>query len=288
MAEVSTPQPILAKEAAPKKPKLAERLVHAVRELAREGDIVEEARQPKINIKHEYVVTPATPEAPAQVKAEFLPSAKQFFENCGLDASRINPVPLGEGLAHIVYAYTSPEGKAQVIKISKPESTGLMNQGRRDESENIRLITKYFGQFAVPTEIRSDPTTGRYVIIQDAIEGKPITNKSQTPEIDAQLQELMRCNRRLMKETGSSMDFLGVPGAWSWARHQFRRFFTRTSEFEVSNLLVDPQGKIRIIDYDMLRFRKISLRQRAISNLGFTANRFVMNAYFGVDMKPKV
>ena len=267
---------------------LSERMVHAAREVALEGDVVVAWRAPRIDLKHEFVSQEPTPESPALVRAEFLPSAKQFFEHCGLDSSRINPVPLGEGFTHIVFSYTSPEGRAQVVKVSKPETAGLMNKGRRDESENISLITKYFSAFAVPTEIRSDPTTGKYVIIQDAVKGAPITNKSQTPEIDAQLAELMKCNRRLMKDTGHSMDFIGVPGFLSWARHQFKKFFERTSVFEISNLLLDQEGKIRIIDYDMLRFRNVTPKQAAISRLGFNMNRFVMKSYFNLDMKPKV
>lgn len=267
---------------------LSERMVHAVREVAQEGDVVVAWRAPRIDLQHELVPQEPTPESPALVRAEFLPSAKKFFENCGLDPARINPVPLGEGFTHVVFSYTSPEGRAQVVKVSKPETEGLMNKGRRDESENINLITKYFGAFAVPTEIRSDPTTGKYVIIQDAVKGAPITNKSQTPEIDAQLAELMKCNRRLMKDTGHSMDFIGVPGFLSWARHQFKKFFERTSVFEISNLLLDEQGKIRIIDYDMLRFRNVTPKQAMISRLGFNMNRFVMKSYFNLDMKPKV
>lgn len=268
---------------------LVERMAHAAREVAREGsEAADAAREPRVALHQSLIEHTVSPEAPSQIRAEFLPSAKLFFENCGLDSSRIDPIPIGEGYNHMVFAYHSPESVEKVIKIPKPETQGLMNKGRRDESENIHVITKYFSQFTVPTEIRSDPATGKYLIIQNVVEGDPITNKSQTPEIDVQLAELMRCNRRLMKDTGHSMDFVGVPGIVSWARHQFHQFFERTSVFEISNLILDTQGKIRIIDYDMLRFRNVSPRQGFISRLGFNVNRFIMKTYFGVDMKPKV
>lgn len=91
-----------------------------------------------------------------------------------------------------------------------------------------------------------------------------------------------------MKDTGNSMDFIGVPGFFSWARHQVRKFFEQKSVFDLSNLILDGQGKIRIIDYDMLRFRNVTPKQAFISRLGFNMNRFVMKSYFNLDMKPKV
>lgn len=268
---------------------LAERMARAAREVA---DIdrkpIEPIRLPLVRLKKDALThTPVSPETTSAVRAVFLPSAVQFFEHCGLDASRINPAPIGEGLNHLVFSYDNPNGTKQVVKVTKPETLGLQNKGRRDESENITLITKYFSQFAVPTEIRSDPATGKYVIIQNAVEGEPITNKSHTPDIDRQLEALMRCNRDLMKNTGHSMDFIGVPGFLSWARHQFRKFFVRQSVFEISNLILDDHGKIRIIDYDMLRFKNVSPRQKAISYMGYAANKAVMRLYFDQHMKPK-
>lgn len=268
---------------------LAERMARAAREVA---DIdrkpIEPIRLPLIRLKKDELThTPASHETPSEVRAVFLPSAVQFFEHCGLDASRINPAPIGEGFNHLVFSYDNPNGTKQVVKVVKPETLGLMNKGRRDESENITLITKYFSQFAVPTEIRSDPTSGKYLIIQNEVHGTPITNKSHTPDIDRQLTELMRCNRNLMNDTGHTMDFFGVPGFFSWVRHQFRQFFTHKSTFEISNLILDDQGKVRIIDYDMLRFKHVSPRQKAISYLGYAANKAVMRLYFDQHMKPK-
>lgn len=288
MVEKSAPTPALRIFEGPKDMSLPERMARAAREVAQMGEEKPQLRLPLVRLKRDELTQVAvSPEADSQVRAVFLPSAITFFENCGLDASRINPAPIGEGLNHLVFSYDNPNGTKQVVKVTKPETLGLQNKGRRDESENITLITKYFSQFAVPTEIRSDPATGKYVIIQKSVEGTPITNKSHTPDIDRQLEELMRCNRRLMKDTGHSMDFIGIPGFFSWARHQFRKFFVKQSVFEISNLILDPEGKIRIIDYDMLRFRNVSPRQKITSYLGYTANKVAMKLYFDQDMKPK-
>jgi hypothetical protein len=220
-------------------------------------------------------------------KAEFLPSTKLLFNAVDVDASRVNPVPLGEGLNHIVFSYASPDGRQRVVKIPRESTQGMMVGGHTDERENIDLVQKYFPQYAVPTEILTDQNTGAYVITQDVVKGTPITNKSRTKEIDMQLKDIMKANGKLMKETGHSMDFVGVPGFLSWVKHQYKKIFTRTSVFEVSNLLVGDDGKIRIVDYDMLRFKNISLKQRFISDLGYATNFYIMKWYFGVNVKGK-
>lgn len=220
-----------------------------------------------------------------QGKAEFLPDTVSFFHRCGIDATLVNPVPMGEGLNHVVFEYMSKEGGKKVIKVPRESTKGMMNNGTHDERENITLVMKYFPDFAVPTQIKIDPDTKNYIVVQDAVEGTPVTNKSQTNEIDMQLQEIMKANRLLMKETGFSMDFVGLTGVMGWAKHQFKQFFTRKSVFEVSNLLVDAKGNIRIIDYDMLRLNNVSLYQGLVARAGFGINYYLMKWYFGVDMK---
>jgi len=176
----------------------------------------------------------------------------------------------------------------KVIKIPRESTIGMMNSGRNDERENIALAMKYFPNFAVPTEVRTDIDSGKYIVVQDAVEGPPVTNMSQTKEITVQLQEIMKANRLLMKETGHSMDFVGLPGFVGWAKKQFRKFFLHTSVFEISNLLIDDTNRIKIIDYDMLRLQTVPFTKRVVSNLGFRVNYYLLKWYFGVDMKKQM
>lgn len=41
-----------------------------------------------------------------------------------------------------------------------------MSTGYEQDAENIALVKKYFGEYAVPTEIHKDPTTNNYLMLQ--------------------------------------------------------------------------------------------------------------------------
>lgn len=219
-------------------------------------------------------------------RAEFLPQTKAFLKGCGVDPDRVNPVPLGEGLTNVVFAYKAPDGSDKVVKIAREMRKGFMSQGYSHDSENIALVRKYFGEYAVPTEIKQDAASGKYLILQDIIKGKPLTSNLETDSVRAQLVDLARLNREMMRQTGHSLDFIGVPGFLTWLRHQFTAIITRKSQFHVSNIHIDEQGKLKIIDETLLRFRDVPLKQRFVSWIGFLTNRVIMRLYFGVDLKP--
>ncbi len=220
-------------------------------------------------------------------RAEFLPETIAFLKGCGIDPERVNPIPLGEGLTNVVFSYASPDGSQKVVKIARQVRKGFMSAGYHQDTENIALVKKFFGSYAVPTELRQDQTTGKYLMVQDAIAGRPVTNKVESASIRAQLVDLARLNREMMRQTGHSLDFIGVPGGFTWLRHQFMQIITKKSEFQLSNIHVDSEGNLKIIDEGLLRFRNVSLKQRLTSYLGFFANRIIMRLYFGVDLRPK-
>lgn len=221
-------------------------------------------------------------------RAEFLPAITAFFKNCGIDPERVNPVPMGEGLTNVVFAYQAPDGSSKVVKIAREMRKGFMSAGYEHDADNIALVRKYFGAYAVPTEIRKDPASPKYLILQDAIAGKPVTNKLESQSIRAQLTDLARLNREMMRQTGHSLDFIGVPGFLTWLRHQFRQIITRKSEFHLSNIHVDQHGKLKIIDEGLLRFKNVPFKQWVVANIGFLTNRLIMRLYFGVDLQPHV
>lgn len=221
-------------------------------------------------------------------RAEFLPETVAFLKGCGIDPERVNPIPLGEGLTNVVFSYAAPDGSQKVIKIARRARKGFMSAGLHHDEENIALVKKFFGSYAVPTELRRDQATGKYIMLQDAIVGTPVTNKTESASVRAQLVDLARLNREMMRQTGFSMDFIGVPGMFTWFRHQFRQIITRKSEFQLSNIFMDQSGNLKIIDEGLLRFGKdLSLKQRLGSWSGFLANRLIMRLYFGVDLMPK-
>lgn len=219
-------------------------------------------------------------------RAQFLPETADFFRRCGVDHSAVNPTPIGEGFYHLVFEYIAPDGKEKVVKVPKAAHKGYMSSGVVQDTENSNIIQKFFGSYAIATETRTDPATGNYLFIQDKIVGKTLTSDLETPAIRAQLVDMARLNREMMRQTGASFDFIGFAGALSWFRHEFRQIVTKKSTFEITNIIVDNHGNLKIIDDGLLRFRDVPLKQRTISNLGFLTNRLIMRLYFGVDLQP--
>lgn len=223
-----------------------------------------------------------------KTRAEFLPATAAFLHNCGVDSQYVNPIPIGQGFTHIVFSYL-PEGEhPKVIKIPRVISNSFMSTGYRDDKQNIDLVKKYFGAYAVPTEVRLDNKTGKYLYVQNAVNGKPVTHLTETQSVRSQLTDLARLNREMMRQTGHSLDFIGVPGFFSLMRHQIRHLFSKKSAFEVSNIFIDDTGKLKIIDDGLLRFKDVPFQQGMTSNIGFLLNRVIMRLYFGVDLKPKI
>lgn len=283
MSEISprhTPELPVHKGSEP--PKRHEDIKPAERVLAERPTVAMDSRTPEAIKARKIAKMPLPPLWGS--KAEFLPQTAEFLRRCGVDPTYVNPIPLGEGLTNVVFAYTAPESKKRVVKIARQVRKGFMSAGFHHDAENIQLVKKYFGKYAVPTELKSDSVTGKYVIVQDAIHGKPVTNKLETQSIRSQLTDLARLNREMMRQTGHSLDFIGVPGMLTWFRHQIRQIITRKSEFQLSNIHIDDTGTLKIIDEGLLRFRNVSLKQRIISNIGFLTNRLIMRLYFGVDL----
>lgn len=222
-----------------------------------------------------------------QEKAAFLSSMETFFRACDINPKHVNPKPLGEGFTKVAFDYQIPGDIARVVKVPKTTSAELMSADMAQDQENIDLVHKFFGSYAVPTHIRQDEKTGKYLIVQDKVDGTAVASDGISDAVRAQLVDLARLNREMMRQTGHSMDFIGVPGMLEWARHSVRKIVNKKSTFVLSNLLVNKDGKVKIIDETLLRFRDVSAKQRTISNLGFLANRLVMRLYFGVDLLPK-
>jgi hypothetical protein len=212
-------------------------------------------------------------------------STQSLFARVGIDPSRVNPKPLGEGLNHIVYSMQDERGAKKVVKVPRKETKGLMHSSVWDETENVAIVKKFFGSYAVPTEVRPDPTGESYVIVQDKIDGVPVTSHTQSTGIRAQISDIMRLNREMMRQTGRSLDFLGVPGTLDWIRHQSAKVFDKNSEFSISNLMVDRTGNVHIIDNDTFIFDHVPVVQKVTSRVSFFVNRFLIHWYFGVDMK---
>ena len=110
--------------------------------------------------------------------ATFTKDVSDSLTRCGVQVEYVNPVALGQGANHIVYSYQLPNEAPQVIKIAKEVSgTTLTHGGANGESEGIDLAQKVFKHYAANTEVLVDPKNkDKYYVIQDAINGKTISN----------------------------------------------------------------------------------------------------------------
>lgn len=219
-------------------------------------------------------------------KAEFLPEVANFLKNCKINTEFVNAVPMGKGSNHLVYEYNPPGQEKQVIKIPRTNFIGTLNAGKADEEKQIFTVRKYFPDFMPQTEVRLDPVSHLYLILQNKVIGKAVNNRTVNQLTRDQLKEIVRINHELLVNEKASLDFVGMPGFISWLKKQAGKILQRKSEFEISNLLVDDAtGKVFIIDYDILRFKNVTLKQNLLSRLGFFVNRLLMKHYFKVDIK---
>ena len=231
--------------------------------------------------------TMATQDAPVY-STVFTKQTAESLARCGIDTKYINPTPLGQGANHVVYMIDTPGIEKKVLKISKPSTIVTMTDGHEGEKESFAHAITYFTHKYIPmTDVYKDPNSNFYCIIQDAVKGKEITNLSirNKPEVLAQLAEIVKMNNALYKNKRLTLDFVGMNGFMGWLRMQTRPLLLRKSEFSVSNILIDDNDHLKIIDFEFFDLgHKVSIFKRFLNWIGTTTNRVLMKHYFGLDI----
>ncbi|MCL4374626.1 hypothetical protein M1523_02055 [Patescibacteria group bacterium] len=209
---------------------------------------------------------------------------EQFLVNCNLNPVYLNPVPIGRGANHTVFAYDEPGQPKKVVKFPNLQIITGMNNGILDEDANISTMMRAFPNHVLPTETRRDPQSDRYCIVQQALKGQPLTNHNITPDLRRQLSEIVTSNQHLMEKEQLALDMTGMPGFLSWIKRKLRG----DTPFELSNIMIDDQGKLMIIDYDLYKFNHgVGLRRRIGARLGFLVDRLMIHHYFGIDIQKR-
>ena len=219
-------------------------------------------------------------------EAEFTKDTLLFFQHMGIDANKVDPVPLGIGANHAVYKYETPEGAQKVIKLTRPGGTlSTMNRGI-SEGENIKEVQKYFGPYFPETEFKEDQSTKIACQVQDVVEGEPISDKNYTPGIKKQLQEIALMNKKAIKEKNISLDFVGMSGSLKWIKKQFRKLVFKEGEAKIANILVDKQGRLKIIDTDFYRFNdaRQSFTDHIFSKVSHFFTQVFIKHYFDINV----
>lgn len=234
-----------------------------------------------------------TSDSPTETKppvytAEFTRQTEEFLTRSGVSTEYVNPIPIGQGANHVVFSLDEPGKEKRVLKIAKPSTLSTMTEGHVGEKEGYDQATSYFTDKYIPkTIVHKDTQTDFYCVVQDAVKGKELTNISirNRPDQMKQLQEIVQMNNKLYKDKKITLDFIGMNGFTAWIKNQFGKLLRRKSEFPISNILVDEQGNLKIIDFEFFDLsHQVGLRRRFINWLGTTANRFLMKHYFDLDI----
>lgn len=128
---------------------------------------------------------------------------------------------VGMGAQNVVRAYEM-HGAPGPMVIKYPRSrtrsdvfsmaiSPIFTQSPKEMSEHVALCLKYFGNRIVSTELVADLKNKRYYMIQERLSMKVLTLDlyRKHPELEPQLQEVLRDNRRLMNDAGLWFDFMG-------------------------------------------------------------------------------
>lgn len=221
--------------------------------------------------------------------AVFRKDLEASLVRCGIHTKYVNPVPIGVGANHVVFYYSEPGLPEKVVKLGKSLTIVSMTYGKDEEQENFRIAQRHFKSYPAAAEVRIDPQNPSFFcVIQELVHGTPLTNKliKENADIQRQLKEIVHYNNELYRQEKMSLDFVGMSGFSSWLKSQFTKLLFRKSEFQVSNILVDSNNILKIVDLEYFKFKNhISLGKRLLNLIGFSVNRILMKHYFGLDIK---
>ncbi len=206
----------------------------------------------------------------------------------GIDPNGVGRL-VGAGLQHRIYEYET-DGSRMVLKVVNPNRM-LRFPTAAEAREDLELVSRFFGPFAlVPAEV-VPLKDGTYAIKQRRLSRfRGVTRADLDGEVKAEILEIVRRNREMMKAAGRSLDFLGREGQ----RKSRAALLGFSSTPTISNLVIEPQPdgreQLRILDTDLENFRPGArslrdLRSALAARLAFQVNRLLIKRFFGVDIE---
>ena len=223
--------------------------------------------------------------------AEFTTQTAEALKRCGVNPDLFNPENPILGAGHVVFK-SKPSSGGKVLKIGRTPRNiiNTMTEGYEGEKANLDLAVKYFTRkYIPPTEVYKDHQLKPefYCVVQDTISGKHLTNiiVQNNPALLSQLEEIIQMNARLYREKRITLDFIGVNGVVAWLKELFSGYVLRKRELPVSNILVDKDGNLKIIDFEFFDFSKqAGIKKKLVNWFCTTTNRILMKHYFGLDI----
>jgi hypothetical protein len=231
-------------------------------------------------------------EVPATMSPNLPPIEKALVQQFPIDATLVGNT-LGQGMGHTVYAY----GQEEVLKVPrlghiKTERTPSLSAERRQET--VAIIKAYFPDNALETKVITSPTTPTYLMRQRRLGSFANITPGNAPTVQAQLDELLATNHRLLRERGMSLDFLGKEGMTQCVRSHT----SPSVEPAMSNLVIEATEngpKIVIADMSLLRLSKLNGQKtpnqgswvvNGVTGVTFGINRRLIRRAFGIDIAP--
>jgi hypothetical protein len=154
------------------------------------------------------------------------------------DKTKIGKI-VAKGGDRSVYRY----GENEVIKFS---SLVLLCKGVHHKMVyDYDICKRYFNEYVVPVLDVSDSLKREHIEIQPYIQGEILSYKhTKDPDILIQIKEIKDISEKMIKDGYPGIDLVGYTGMCT---------------LRLSNILVDENKKLRIIDISLLETRSVGL-----------------------------
>jgi hypothetical protein len=221
-----------------------------------------------------------------QIKVEDVKSpirtVRQYVADFDIDAAAIGQL-VAEGKQHSTYRYQDDK----VIKIPK-QSAYMTVYGRfsyRDITDELAIITKFLGDFVVPTRVLCTTSHSGYIIMQDFLHEFEFVTSTNFAWIEHDLIRVVEANRKIIQTHCLSLDLLGNKGL----QRSLAASIVRKKELALmNNLLViqkDGTSTVRLVDLNLIqlgRYKDVSLFRRLVDRSCFELSRYLLKDNFSL------
>ncbi|MGE5140415.1 MAG: hypothetical protein ACM3JD_13190 [Rudaea sp.] len=195
---------------------------------------------------------------------------------------------IAAGFQHRIYEY-GENGQPLVIKILVPHRL-LRLPTPAEAAQDLALVSRYLSPYAVEPAQAVELTDGTFVVKQRRLLNLRAVAREDLKKsgLRDQLLDIVGRNRKMLIESGRSVDFLGREG-----QRKSRAALLGLGQTPViSNLGIestDGSERLRVVDTDLENFRKggrglNDLRSALAAWLAFQMNRFLIRRFFGINI----
>lgn len=236
-------------------------------------------------IKNEKQHTPDTPDALSEENPNQLSKReKKMLKTCNLDPALVGE-KIARGYVSKVYKYALPNSDKEWVVKLRSRLLRLQKIDVQKQEVSIELMQKYFGNFFPKTELRKNGKADIYCILMEYIHGEEVTRENIEKEgVREQIEEILEANRKLMKDYGTTVDFIGGKGFVAGIR---------SKPLSIANLLIekkdDGKNKVWIVDNDLFQYQKRENQDNGKLEsfealVAHSGNMKYLKDYFNLDM----